>query len=251
MTAVYILNRSPTKSLDGKTPFEAWFGRKPGVRHFRTFGCVAYAKKVGPSLTKLADRSVPGVFLGYDPVRDKLMITRDVIFDEQKPWNWGEKGSSISEAAAAPYTFDVQYPDDTVPFPTTGSGSVSSGADDSLGVPASPAASIQSAEGGGSTITPPHTPISGLSPRSTPPAVNPIQWATPPSDATADSDGRPLRYRTIPNLLDTTDEILDMEYSGVCLTAAEEPRSVEEAMKEACWRSAMQTEMQSIEENRT
>jgi len=32
-TAVHILNRSPMKSLRGKTPFEAWFGRKPGVKH--------------------------------------------------------------------------------------------------------------------------------------------------------------------------------------------------------------------------
>ena len=31
-TAVYILNRSPTRSLDGVTPYEAWHGRKPNVR---------------------------------------------------------------------------------------------------------------------------------------------------------------------------------------------------------------------------
>jgi hypothetical protein len=30
-TAVFILNRTPTKSLKGMTPFEAWHGRKPGV----------------------------------------------------------------------------------------------------------------------------------------------------------------------------------------------------------------------------
>ena len=28
---VFILNRAPTKSLKGTTPFEAWHGRKPGV----------------------------------------------------------------------------------------------------------------------------------------------------------------------------------------------------------------------------
>ena len=28
--AVYLLNRSPTKSLNGKTPFEAWLGRNQG-----------------------------------------------------------------------------------------------------------------------------------------------------------------------------------------------------------------------------
>ena len=30
-TAVFILNRAPTKALTGKTPFEAWYGHKPSV----------------------------------------------------------------------------------------------------------------------------------------------------------------------------------------------------------------------------
>lgn len=99
--AVYLLNRSPTKSLIGKTPFEAWFGRKPAVKHLRTFRCVAYVERVGPGVSKLSDRSVLGVFLGYepgtkgyrvyDPVNDKLMVSRDVIFDEKQQWNWGGK----------------------------------------------------------------------------------------------------------------------------------------------------------------
>ena len=42
-TAVFILNRTPTKSLKGTTPFEAWHGRKPGVSFLRTFGCVGHA----------------------------------------------------------------------------------------------------------------------------------------------------------------------------------------------------------------
>ena len=66
-TAVYILNRSPTKSLQNKTPFEAWHGKKPCVRHFRTFGCTAHVKIAGPSLAKLADRSKRMVLLGYEP----------------------------------------------------------------------------------------------------------------------------------------------------------------------------------------
>jgi transposase InsO family protein len=92
-TVVYLLNRSPTKSLDGKTPFEVWYGRKPSVRHLHTFGCKVFAKRIQPGITKLADRSTPGVFLGYepgtkgyrvyDPVNDKLLVTRDVIFDEK------------------------------------------------------------------------------------------------------------------------------------------------------------------------
>ena len=30
-TAVYILNRSPTRSLNGKTPYEAWHGERSAV----------------------------------------------------------------------------------------------------------------------------------------------------------------------------------------------------------------------------
>lgn len=42
-TTVYLRNRSPTSSLDGITPYEAWFGFKPRVKHLRVFGSVCYA----------------------------------------------------------------------------------------------------------------------------------------------------------------------------------------------------------------
>jgi len=41
------------------------------------------------------------------------------------------------------------------------------------------------------------------------------------------------------------------EYSGLCLVAAEEPRTIEDAMSEECWRKAMELEMTAIEDNRT
>jgi hypothetical protein len=156
--AVHILNRSPTKILDHKTPFEAWFGRKPGVQHLRTFGYKAYAKVVGPSLTKLADRSVPGVFLGYEPgtkayrvydlIHDKLIESRDVIFDEKQRWNWEEKECS---AAAGVPDFTVFWLDDTDENPTIES---SSGSDQQPSP--SPAPSIPSP--GGGSVGSPHTP---------------------------------------------------------------------------------------------
>ena len=39
-TAVFILNRAPTKALKCKTSFEAWYGRKPSVSFLQTFGCI-------------------------------------------------------------------------------------------------------------------------------------------------------------------------------------------------------------------
>lgn len=80
---------------------------------------------------------------------------------------------------------------------------------------------------------------------------HPIQWATPPTGGSVDSEGVPMRYRTVFDLLDSTDEVQNMEYSGVCLIAIEEPSSVEEALTKDCWKQAMKAEMQSIEENRT
>jgi hypothetical protein len=39
-TAVYLLNRVPCKAIEGKTPFELWYERKPGMHHLKVFGCI-------------------------------------------------------------------------------------------------------------------------------------------------------------------------------------------------------------------
>ena len=36
-TAVYLKNRCPTKCLKGMTPYEAWVGVKPEVKHLRVY----------------------------------------------------------------------------------------------------------------------------------------------------------------------------------------------------------------------
>jgi hypothetical protein len=62
--AVYILNRSPTKALNGRTSYEAWHGRKPAVSHLRVFDCLTFANELS-HIGKLDDRSTPGVFISY------------------------------------------------------------------------------------------------------------------------------------------------------------------------------------------
>jgi hypothetical protein len=91
-TAVWIMNRVPTKALEGVTPYEAWHGRRPDISYFRTFGCTAFVKKVKPNLKKLEDRGTPVVFIGYepgakawrfyDPVARRAVVSRDAVFDE-------------------------------------------------------------------------------------------------------------------------------------------------------------------------
>lgn len=96
-TAVYILNRSPTAALEQKTPFEAWHGWKPEVTHMRIFGCIAFGHIPSQKRGKLDDNSTKCIFVGYssetkgyrlyNPLSKKLLISRDVVFDEKSSWN--------------------------------------------------------------------------------------------------------------------------------------------------------------------
>ena len=94
---VFILNRAPTKALKGKTPSEAWYGRKLSVSFLWTFSCISHVRKTKSVLTKLEDRSTPMVLLGYeedtkayrlyDPCGGKVVVSRDVVFNKKAAWD--------------------------------------------------------------------------------------------------------------------------------------------------------------------
>lgn len=100
----YILNRVATRSLKEKTPYEMFRNKRPNISHIRVFGCVAYAKIVGTHLRKLDDRSRMLIHLGtepgskayrlYDPLNRKINVSRDVVFDETKGWDWEKEGTT-------------------------------------------------------------------------------------------------------------------------------------------------------------
>ncbi|CAM8959850.1 unnamed protein product [Rhodiola kirilowii] len=99
--SIHILNRSPTVAVQNITPQEAWNGGKPDVEYFKIFGCIAFAHIPDQKRKKLDDKGEKCIFLGvseqskayklYNPVTKKIVISRDVIFDEERIWNWGEK----------------------------------------------------------------------------------------------------------------------------------------------------------------
>ena len=68
-TAAYLRNRSPTKSVEGKTPYEALYGEKPKVRHLRVFGCTAYSHIPKDERWKLDTKTRKCIFLGYSSNR--------------------------------------------------------------------------------------------------------------------------------------------------------------------------------------
>jgi hypothetical protein len=65
-TAVYLLNRSPMRSLEGMTPYEAWHEKKPNLAHLRTFDSLVYIKSTKPHLKKLDDSNTKMVFVSYE-----------------------------------------------------------------------------------------------------------------------------------------------------------------------------------------
>lgn len=91
-TAAYVVNRSPTKSLQGKTPYEMWKGKKPNLSHMRIFGSVAMVYVPKEKRQKWDKKSVRMIFVGYcentkgyrlmDPVSHRLVKSRDVSFME-------------------------------------------------------------------------------------------------------------------------------------------------------------------------
>ena len=63
-TAVYILNRVPSKAVP-KTPFELWKGWKPSLRHLQVWGCPVEARIYNPQEKKLDFKTISGYFIGY------------------------------------------------------------------------------------------------------------------------------------------------------------------------------------------
>ena len=90
--AAYLLNRTPTKKLNYRTPFEMVTGKKPSVAHLRQIGCKAFAltHKI-PKRDKMEVRANIGYHVGYAstnifyvwiPSLDKVIRTRDVVFKD-------------------------------------------------------------------------------------------------------------------------------------------------------------------------
>ncbi|CAL2241824.1 unnamed protein product [Prunus armeniaca] len=97
----HILNRCPTHAMKSVTPEEAWSGKKPQVNYFKVFGCLAYVHTPDNLITKLDDKSTKYVVLGvseeskayklYNPETQKIIISKDVVFDEANGWDWNNK----------------------------------------------------------------------------------------------------------------------------------------------------------------
>ncbi|KAE8678869.1 hypothetical protein F3Y22_tig00111402pilonHSYRG00400 [Hibiscus syriacus] len=93
-TACYLVNRAPSTAIELMTPMEMWTGKPADYSNLHIFGSIVYVMYNSQEISKLDPKSRKCKFLGYvdgvkgyrlwDPTARKVIISRDVIFVEDK-----------------------------------------------------------------------------------------------------------------------------------------------------------------------
>ncbi|KAI5315215.1 hypothetical protein L3X38_044391 [Prunus dulcis] len=94
MTAVDLINLSPSAPLNGDVPSKFWSGKDVSYNHLKVFGCRAFVHIPKDERSKLDAKSKECIFVGYgneefgyrlwDPVARKILRSRDVVFFEDQ-----------------------------------------------------------------------------------------------------------------------------------------------------------------------
>ena len=91
-TAVYLINRLPTRVLKNSTPYAKLFDQHPSYEFLQIFGCACFPYLRPYNTNKLQFRSKRCVFIGYslnqqgyrclDPTTGRVYLSHHVVFDE-------------------------------------------------------------------------------------------------------------------------------------------------------------------------
>jgi len=226
---VHIQNRSPTAAIENKTPEEAWSGKKPVVNYFRIFGSIAHIHIPDQKRIKLDDKSIKCVFLGIsdeskawrlcDPVSRKIIISKDVVFEEEESWDWGRTEEEIKQ--------DALKWDDEVEYDK------------------------------GAMEDEPSSSSSSLA--QSPSSISSSLTKSPPNELNSTTqgelvEGRGARQRRALGWMDdyvTKGRFFDGEDLNAMMVTLNDPISFAEAVKNKKWREAMSAEIEAIERNQT
>ncbi|GMJ03321.1 hypothetical protein HRI_004001300 [Hibiscus trionum] len=130
LTAVYIINRLPSKTLDHISPHQRLTSKVPDYSFLKVFGCECFPHLRPFQQHKLSFRSKPCLFLGYSPkhhgyqcVDDtgKIYITRNMVFNEHIfPFSSSSMPTSSNTISTPPFPHipgsSITSP---IPSPTT------------------------------------------------------------------------------------------------------------------------------------
>ena len=125
LTAVHLINRTPSGVLGGKTPHELLFGTPPNLDALRVFGCLCFAHNQRAKGDKFAPRSRRCIFVEYpqgnkkgwkvyDLDSNQFFVSRDVQFHENE-FPFGDSDGDVSHIPND-LADDIWLPDNSVIF---------------------------------------------------------------------------------------------------------------------------------------
>ncbi|GJS34882.1 gag-pol polyprotein [Tanacetum coccineum] len=126
-TTCYVINRSPSTAVELKTPMEMWTGKPVNYSNLHIFGSSVYVMYNTQETTKLDPKSRKCLFLGYadgvkgyrlwDPTTHKVVVSRDVVFMEDKIQENEECDSTIRETTSIQIEKEFQSNDSSEAVP--------------------------------------------------------------------------------------------------------------------------------------
>jgi len=120
---VYLINRTPSRLLGWKTPYEMLQGVNVFTVPPKVFGCTCFVKDHRLFVRKLDPQAIKCIFVGYSssqkgytcwfPTERRLFVSMDVTFRESEPY-YGEKTdlNSLFELGDPSMSVDDQGVDD-------------------------------------------------------------------------------------------------------------------------------------------
>jgi transposase InsO family protein len=125
LAACYLINRTPSRVLNYKTPYEKLFGKVPKFDNMKIFGCLCYVHNQRRDGDKFASRSRKCIFVGYpygkkgwklyDLETKEYIVSRDVKFYEHE---FPFAVQLDTTHSAPPIISDIEYVDDDIGWET-------------------------------------------------------------------------------------------------------------------------------------
>ncbi|WVZ64342.1 hypothetical protein U9M48_013875 [Paspalum notatum var. saurae] len=255
-TATYLINIQPSFALRGGIPLERLCGKTPDYSDLRFFGCVCYVLLAPRERTKLTAHAKHKGYRCWDPVGRCMSISRDVVFDESRPFYPRPSSDASLASLVDPLSFLI-IPDTAiahissrlVPSPTVPSSGV---------VPPSVVPLVESSSESSSlipdyTAKPPVTQVYTRRSASTPTA--------PSSGSSESSFGEPSPAASSPEQLlgrgHRSHQPVDrygfgrVTWQGFAGTVLSEPLSYRDAILYPEWQLAMAEEIAALERTGT
>ncbi|CAH9069280.1 unnamed protein product [Cuscuta europaea] len=247
LTAIHLINRMPSSTLDNKVPHSILFPKDPiFLVPPKVFGCTCFVQDLSPSLDKLSPRAIKCIFLGYSrvqkgyrcysPSTHRFYTSADVSFFEDQPYFTPQvEVESVSQVLPIPHLTPLSP----------------------LSPPLSSAKPLITYQRRPRSA--PNEDVPNSDPADSPPAPAPLptpdQHEAPAQPDLPIATGKGIRSTRNPHPIYNClsyHRLSPSHYAFVSsISSVSIPKTVQEALAHPGWRRAMLDEMAALEINRT